>query len=46
MPIFISYSHEDKDFVNKLAVNLVRHKAYVCIDRWDLNVGDSIIDKV
>ncbi len=46
MPIFISYSHKDKKFVNKLAANLVKHKAHVWIDTWELNVGDSIIDKV
>ena len=46
MPIFISYSHQDKDFVDKLAANLVKHKARVWIDSWELNVGDSIIEKV
>lgn len=46
MPIFISYSHQDHDFVDKLAANLVMHKAHVWVDRWELNVGDSIIEKV
>jgi len=46
MPIFISYSHQDKNFADKLAANLVKHKAHVWIDSWELNVGDSIIDKV
>ena len=46
MPVFICYSHQDKDFVDKLAANLVKHKARVWVDRWELNVGDSIIDKV
>lgn len=46
MPIFISYSHQDKDFVDKLATNLVMHKARVWIDRWELNVGDSIIERI
>ena len=46
MPIFISYSHQDKDFVDKLAANLVKHKAHVWVDRWELHIGDSIIDKV
>jgi hypothetical protein len=46
MPIFISYSHKDKEFVNKLAANLVKQKAHVWIDTWELNVGDSIIEKV
>jgi len=46
MPIFISYSHQDKCFVDKLAANLVKHKARVWVDRWELHIGDSIIDKV
>jgi len=46
MPVFISYSHKNKDFVDKLAANLVKHKTNVWVDSWELNVGDSIIDKV
>ncbi len=46
MPVFISYSHQNKEFAEKLAANLVQHKAHVWIDSWELNVGDSIIDKV
>lgn len=46
MPIFISYSHADKDFVDKLALNLVKHDAHVWVDRWELNVGDSILNRV
>lgn len=46
MAIFISYSHENKKFVDKIAAHLIKHKARVWIDRWELNVGDSIIDKI
>lgn len=46
MPIFISYSHSDKKIVDKLAAHLVKNNAHVWIDRWELNVGDSIISKV
>lgn len=46
MPVFISYSHEDKDFASNLASQLVRHKAKVWIDQWELQVGDSIIDHI
>lgn len=46
MPIFISYSHQDADFVDRLALQLVRHKVNVWIDRWELNVGDSLLSKV
>lgn len=46
MPIFISYSHKDKEFVDKLAIQLVRHNVNVWLDRWELSVGDSLIEKV
>jgi hypothetical protein len=46
MPIFISYSHSDKAFVDKLALNLVEHDAHVWVDTWELNVGDSILNRV
>ncbi len=46
MPILISYAHEDKEFAEKLAVHLVRQKAHVWIDQWELKVGDSILEKI
>lgn len=46
MPVFISYSHKNKEFVDKLAKQLVFHNIHVWVDRWELNIGDSIIDKV
>lgn len=46
MPIFISYSHEDKEFVDKFAMQLVCQNISVWVDRWELSIGDSIIDKV
>lgn len=46
MSIFISYSHENADFVDKFAVELVKHNALVWLDRWELNVGDSLIERV
>ncbi len=46
MPIFISYSHKDKKFVDKLAMQLVHRNVNVWVDRWELSVGDSIIDRV
>ena len=46
MPIFISYSHQDKRFVDKFAAQLVVHKAKVWLDRWELHVGDSFIKRV
>ncbi|MEU5867253.1 toll/interleukin-1 receptor domain-containing protein [Nonomuraea sp. NPDC047529] len=46
MPIFISYSHQDSQFVDRLAEQLVQHRVYVWMDRWELHVGDSFITKV
>jgi hypothetical protein len=46
MPIFISYSHENKEFVDELAIQLVQRNINVWLDRWELSIGDSIIDKV
>ena len=46
MPIFISYSHNDKAFVDRLATQLVRRNVNVWLDRWELSVGDSIVERV
>lgn len=46
MPIFISYSQRDKEFVDSLAKNLVLLKHNVWMDRWELKVGDSLTEKV
>ena len=46
MPVFISYSHRDASFVNKLALHLVKRNAHVWVDSWELNVGDSILGRV
>jgi hypothetical protein len=46
MPIFMSYSHQDKRFADRLAAHLVKHRARVWVDRWELSVGDSIIERV
>ena len=46
MPIFISYSHQDKDFTDNLARNLVGNKHNIWIDTWEINAGESLIDKI
>jgi hypothetical protein len=46
MPLFISYSHKDKAFVDRLAIQLVRRNVNVWLDRWELSVGDSLIERV
>lgn len=46
MPVFISHSHQDKEFVDKLAAHLIKHNAHVWVDRWEIKVGESILEKV
>ncbi|TGL60041.1 toll/interleukin-1 receptor domain-containing protein [Leptospira sarikeiensis] len=46
MPVFISYSRTDLDFVDRLAKNLVSERVHVWLDRWEMKVGDSLIDKI
>ncbi len=46
MPIFISYSQQDAGFVDILATNLVKAKHHVWMDRWELNIGDSLTSKI
>src|SRR6266581_6705723 len=46
MPVFISYSQRDSHFVDTLARNLVRNRHHIWLDRWELNVGDSLIEKI
>lgn len=46
MPVFISYSHQDGAFVDQLALGLVRGRANVWLDRWELRVGDSLLDRI
>ena len=46
MSIFISYSHKDKDFVDRLALILVDKRIKVFVDRWEMKLGDSITTKI
>jgi hypothetical protein len=46
MPIFISYNKKDSHFVNNLAANLIKNRHHIWMDRWELKVGDSLIDKI
>ena len=46
MPVFISYSHDDAQFVDNLAAQLVRNRVHVWVDRWELHVGDSLLRRI
>ena len=39
-------SHQDADFVGELAARLVEADARVWVDTWEINVGDSLIDRI
>ncbi len=44
--VFVSYSHSDSEFVNKFIEDLNYASIPATYDRWLLNVGDSIIEKI
>lgn len=44
--IFLSHSHQDKQFARRLADNLKRVGVSVWIDEAELKVGDSLIEKI
>lgn len=46
MAIFVSYSHADADLAHELGTALAKNNANVWIDTWELNVGDSLINKI
>lgn len=46
MPIFISYSTKNSEFVEKLAQQLILRKHHIWLDKWEINVGDSLITKI
>jgi len=46
MTIFVSYSHDDSEFVDRLVNDLIGENVKIWVDKWEINVGDSIIDKI
>jgi hypothetical protein len=46
MSVFISYSHSDKEFVDKLVSALIQKHVHVWVDRLELRAGDSLIDRI
>jgi hypothetical protein len=43
---FISYSHSDKEFVHLMAEDLISSGVDVWIDKWEIQLGDSLIQKI
>jgi hypothetical protein len=43
---FLSYSHEDKDSATKIATSLRAGGIDVWVDRWEIQPGDSLVQKI
>jgi len=46
LKVFISHSSSDKPFVEKLARDLLNLEIGVWLDKWEIKVGDSLINKI
>jgi predicted nucleotide-binding protein len=44
--VFICHASEDKRFTRKLAYDLSKNGMHVWYDELELNVGDSIVEKI
>lgn len=44
--VFLSHSHEDKEFVRRLAINLTAAGVKVWLDEAEIKIGDSLIRKI
>lgn len=44
--VFLSYSSQDRPFVERLAADLVSYGLKVWWDRWEMRVGDSLVSKI
>ncbi|NYT72789.1 toll/interleukin-1 receptor domain-containing protein [Halomonas sp. QX-2] len=44
--VFISHSHQDKPFVERLVKDLLDANLNVWVDKQELAPGDSVIEKV
>ena len=44
--VFLCHSSDDKPFVEKLCQDLTSGDIDVWFDKWEIRVGDSIIEKI
>jgi hypothetical protein len=44
--VFLSHSSEDKETVEKIANNLTQYNLPLFFDKWEIKVGDSIVEKI
>jgi hypothetical protein len=46
MAVFVSHSSADKQFVRRLAADLLAEGLPVWLDQWELDLGDSLVDRI
>jgi hypothetical protein len=46
MSVFISYSTKDSEFINQLSAVLIKNRIKIWLDKWEMQPGDSLIDKI
>ncbi|MBI4579910.1 MAG: toll/interleukin-1 receptor domain-containing protein, partial [Planctomycetes bacterium] len=44
--LFISYSHENEEFVNQLIARLLQERVAIWYDRIGIKVGESLFEKI
>lgn len=44
--LFLSHSSADKEFVDRLAMELHNKDLRIWYDKWEIKVGDSIVDRI
>lgn len=44
--IFFSYSHKDRDIVDRIAADLQKFGFYIWVDKAEIKIGDSLIKKI
>lgn len=46
MTVFISYSHRDREFVDRLSIGLLNHNIKVWRDEYKISAGDSLTQRI
>ena len=44
--LFISHSSKDKPIARKIAIDLINHGISVWMDDWELDIGDSLSERI
>lgn len=43
---FLSHSSADKQFARKLGHDLIKESFNIFLDKWDINIGESIVERI